>query len=469
MIDIIITCHNHGRYLADAINSCMAQSAPCNIIVVNDGSTDETAKVMAAYHEHITAELTEHKGQAAAANAGIARGVARYVCRLDADDWLHEDFCLVMESYLDRHYQYAAVYSDYQREEDGDLEYVKQDDTPHGSCMVIRRDVVENLGGYEEHLDYQEDYDLWRRLEKSNQVAHIALPLWYYRQHDGQKSNAWNQRQTVRHDIKEQHGDAERVLAVIPARGNSKGISGKNLRLVAGVPLVTHAIRIAKACKHDMLIAVSTEDAEIAEVARGEGVEVIDRPIELSDDDMSTIGPVRHAMLHMDQQGWRADIVVSIQPTDPFTPPSALSAALERMDDPWIDSVVAIAEIRGTHPYRAYMLKDRDRLDPLFPTLVEKYQQRQDRPPTYGTTGGFYVRRRRLLEKWAGEGWALGADCRGVIVPEYAAVDIDSQLDLLLADTIARNWDKGGIFGLRPSTEKPSAGDSRKQERIVIW
>ena len=436
MIDIVITCHNYGRFLANAIESCLNQSSPCNIIVVNDGSTDETATVCAKYHREITVVLTQNKGLANAANAGIARGVSPLVCRLDADDWLHPDFCLMMESYFRQFQNTGAVYCDCFEDSNGEQRIVEQKETPLGSCVVFDRHVFEVAGGYDESLSYQEDFDLWQRLMTDHR-RHINLPLWYYRKHEAQMSNAWNDRQRVRHDIKEQHGSAVKVLAVIPARGNSKGIPRKNMRLLGGVPLVARAIRMAKKCERDMLIAVSTEDAEIAHLARREGVEVIDRPPELSEDDVSTIAPVKHAMEYMDAKGWKADIVVSIQVTDPFTPPEKLAEAIDAVVLSRGISAVAITEIRGTHPYRAFRLRPfANRIEPYFRDESEKYLQRQDRPKAYGFTGGFYVRRRTLLEGWSGKGYAIGDSVCGVIVPPEAAVDIDTQLDLWLAETI---------------------------------
>ena len=439
-IDIIITCYNQGEYLRQAVDSALAQSRPCRPIIVDDGSDSECSGYL-DQRQNVWVRHIRHSGQAAATNHGARIASNKYICRLDADDWLHPDFCLTLGAYLDHNPECGAVFCDYQpATEAGAIvagQVVEQRAPPHGSCMLIRRSIFDELGGYDETLHTAEDYDFWHRLRQITRIHHIALPLWYYRQHPNQKSRAWNERQAIRHSIKEKHmKNAQKVLAVIPARGNSKGIPGKNLRLLGGVPLVSHAIRMAKRCQHDMLIAVSTEDPEIAEVARSEGVEVIDRPEELSRDEVSTIGPVKHAMQYMDVKGWMADIVVSIQATDPFTPPEALDAALTRIQDEQVDSVMAIAAIHGTHPWRAYMLQDGDRVDPLFPDLVERYQQRQDRPPAYGTTGGFYVRRRRLLEQWEGDGWALGTDCRGVIVPPHAAVDIDTRLDWLLAEAV---------------------------------
>lgn len=448
MIDVVITCRNYGRFLSRAIDSCLAQTVPCNVIVVNDGSTDNTVDVVERYWSNLPTSIRyfnsganeagamQGRGLAVAANLGIKKGNSPLVCRLDADDWLHPDFCLMMESYFQRFQKTGAVFSDFfLHREDGTDEIIKQSkDGPHGSCVVFDRYVFEATGGYDESLPFQEDYDFWKRLVTNN-VLHINIPLWYYRVHGDQMSSAWNARQKVRHDIKEKHQPAEKVLAVIPARGNSKGIPGKNMRLLGGVPLVARAIRMAKRCERDMQIVVSTEDDDIATLAVREGVAVVRRPPELSEDDVSTIAPVKHAMEYMDAQGWKADVVVSIQATDPFTPPSALAEGIDAVMG-GASAAVSVAQIMGTHPYRAFHLTESRKLVPYFENKAEKYLQRQDRPLAYGFTGGFYVRRRELLEQWKGLGYALGNNHIGIVVPPEAAVDIDTMLDLWLAETI---------------------------------
>ena len=79
--------------------------------------------------------------------------------------------------------------------------------------------------------------------------------------------------------------------------------------------------------------------------------------------------------------------------------------------------------------------------EPLFPDLAYRYLQRQDRPPAYRFTGGFYVRRRNLLENWRGEGFALG-NWIGILVPTHAGIDIDTPMDLWVAEAIRNHWEE---------------------------
>jgi CMP-N-acetylneuraminic acid synthetase len=228
------------------------------------------------------------------------------------------------------------------------------------------------------------------------------------------------------------------ILTVIPARSGSKGVPGKNLRLLGNRPLITYPVRTALDSMHDMRVIVSTDSEDIAAIAGNEGAEVpFLRPAELSGDEVSLIPVGIHAMNYMDTQGWKPDIVISLQATAPFTPTVALDRGISRLlGDQSVDSAISVTLIQTFHPFRAYGLADDDTLLPLTEYTSEHYLQKQDRPPAYGFTGGFYIRRRELLDNWNGKGFALGNKCVGEVVPEHAAVDINTPVDFLLCESI---------------------------------
>ncbi len=141
-------------------------------------------------------------------------------------------------------------------------------------------------------------------------------------------------------------------------------------------------------------------------------------------------------MQQIDATGYEADIIVTIQPTAPYTPVEALDAALDRLaQDADLEAVVSVSEAHGKHPFRLYSRTGERTFTPFFPAQAESYLQRQDRGVAYQFTGGFYARRRHLLEQWAGEGFALGR-WEGVTVSKREGIDIDTPLDLLVAQAI---------------------------------
>ena len=226
------------------------------------------------------------------------------------------------------------------------------------------------------------------------------------------------------------------VLGIIPARGGSKGIRHKNLRMVGGKPLLAYSIEAAKGAGRLDRVIVSTEDDGIAEAAKRFGAEVpFLRPAELAGDHISLIPVVQHALASLDRLGWRADIVVNLQPTCPLLLADDIDLAVNLIERTGCDSVVAVTEIQHHHPFRA-MKVEGDRLLPLTEYTTERYLQKQDRPPAYGFVGGLYARRRELLERWSGADFALGADIRAVLVEPKRAVNIDHELDLLLFEAL---------------------------------
>jgi len=446
MISVVITCKNYGKYLTQCIESVRNQTyKDIEIILVDDASTDqETLGLLDKLRFDRDLRIIRRSvrvGLAVAANDGMFKTNGKYVMRLDADDWLHPECLAVLHNSLSNSLESAAAFSDfYHVPLTGPNQYWTQydGDVPFGSCMLIEKAAFEDLEGYNEDLKYQEDYDFFNRLTSTYLVNAVHLPLWYHRQHQGQMSNAHNERMKVRSELSQK----EKVLVVIPARGGSKGVPRKNLYSLAGVSLVARAIRMVKNSGVDCLIAVSTDDSEIAAIATNEGVKVINRPAELAEDDVSTIPVVKHAMEFMEkEEDWKAEIVISVQPTCPYTPPSALKEGLQKvLRESDTDCVVSVSETQK-HPYRMYTMlpTPSNKLLPFFYDYSEKYLQRQDRPPAYEFTGGFYIRRRELLENWEGKNFALGR-VAGVLVPQWTAVDIDTKMDIYIAEMIVKHW-----------------------------
>lgn len=226
------------------------------------------------------------------------------------------------------------------------------------------------------------------------------------------------------------------VLAVIPARGGSKSIPRKNLVDVAGRPLIAWVIAAAQAAKRLDRVVVSTEDDEIAETARRWGAEVpFVRPPELATDTVSLIPVVQHALAAMDGLGFRADVVVSLQPTSPGLTGADIDAAVAKLEETGADSVATVVRVEHEHPYWAKRL-DGDRVRPFSADTNESYLQRQDLPPAYFFDGAVFVRRRRLLEEWSGRDFCLGADVRGLPLSAESSLHIDDEIHLEVARVV---------------------------------
>ncbi|MDM4763366.1 acylneuraminate cytidylyltransferase [Galbitalea sp. SE-J8] len=215
------------------------------------------------------------------------------------------------------------------------------------------------------------------------------------------------------------------VVAVVPARGGSKGVPGKNLRRVAGVPLVVRAVRAARAAGLVDDVVVSTDDAAIAEAARAAGAIVVDRPAELSGDTASSEAALLHALGALPGE---YGILAFLQATSPFIDPADLDAAIARVRDDAADSVLAAAP--------AHEFLWRESPDGAVGTNHDHARRlrRQDAEPQFRETGAFYVVRTDLFR--AHEHRFVGRVALQV-VPELTAIEIDTPDDLAVARAIA--------------------------------
>lgn len=195
-VSVVITAHNYGRYLKQCIESVLNQIYKnYEIIVVNDGSTDNTAEILEKYKDRVKVIDLPGLGLASSLNRGIKASSGEYVIRLDADDFFDENILLTEATYLDTHPEVDLVFPDYYRvKENGEIiEHVRllkvEEElrllhrSPLGAGAMFRKRCFDELGGYDEKLRRQEDYDFWIRFISKFKVRNISLPLMYYRQH----------------------------------------------------------------------------------------------------------------------------------------------------------------------------------------------------------------------------------------------------------------------------------------------
>lgn len=221
-----------------------------------------------------------------------------------------------------------------------------------------------------------------------------------------------------------------KILAIIPARGGSKGVPRKNIRELAGKPLIAWTIKEAKKSKYIDRLILSTEDDEIIEVAKQYGCEVpFKRPIELAQDDTPGIDPVLHAI----EQCPGYDYVVLLQPTSPLRTVDDIDGCIEQLfSSDGTNFCVSVTEPEKS-PYWMYTLED-ERMVPLLPkdTLVTR---RQDLPKVYALNGAIYVAK---TEKLIEEKSFLSSNTSGYIMPQERSFDIDTLIDFTICDLLKK-------------------------------
>jgi glycosyltransferase involved in cell wall biosynthesis len=188
---IIITNYNNQKYLGRAIRSCLKQSEPAEVIVVDDASTDNSLEVINSFGDKIRSVLLPiNRGVATASNEGILSATGDYVMRVDSDDYVNQDIVKIFADLLEWNKDLGFIYGDILRVDNQErvLDRINLDTLDmvlrHGAGIMFRKSYLEAIGLYDERLRNAEDYNLIKRYIKNWDGFHLPLPLYRYRQHD---------------------------------------------------------------------------------------------------------------------------------------------------------------------------------------------------------------------------------------------------------------------------------------------
>jgi len=217
-------------------------------------------------------------------------------------------------------------------------------------------------------------------------------------------------------------------VGLVPARGGSRTIPRKNVKPLGGRPLLAWAVGAIRASGSVDRVVVSTEDEEIAAVARDAGAEVIERPEALARDDTPSLDVVEHAFAELPDCQW----LLLVQPTEPFVTPTEIAAALELAERRGADSAITVVEVpRNFHPYHVRTLRDGllefDRAEDHY-----AHPTRQDDPPRFAFGNLYWVRRTAFARERA-----LEAGRRvGLPIDPLTALDLNEPSDWQLAEAV---------------------------------
>jgi N-acylneuraminate cytidylyltransferase len=230
-------------------------------------------------------------------------------------------------------------------------------------------------------------------------------------------------------------GDGGRILAVIPARGGSKGLPGKNVRAFAGLPLIAHSILLAKRCPEIGRCVVSTDSEEIAEVARQFGAEVpFTRPPELARDDSPLWEVLRHAL---GAAGQGEELLLLLDPTSPAREPADVAKAMQLLRGrPEADGVIAVSKPDFNPIWHCVVEQDGWMKD--FDAAGGAYARRQDVPPVYRINGSLYLWRTPFVRAQSEATWRRGKHLM-LQTPESRAMSIDTLEQFARAELLVKH------------------------------
>ncbi len=217
------------------------------------------------------------------------------------------------------------------------------------------------------------------------------------------------------------------VLGIIPARGGSKSITGKNIVRLAGKPLISWTIQFAKQAQLLSRVVVSTDDAQIAEIAQQAGAEIIERPAELATDEAHTEPALLHALDYLEEtEGYVPDAIALLQCTSPMRGSDIIDAAIQKLTETGCDAVLTVQPIQ--HWDKMGMIGEADAWLPDYEYGERKFTEEAE--DKYSENGALYVTRTTALRRYQNR---LGGDVRVVIMDPVRSIDIDLPEDLELA------------------------------------
>ena len=236
------------------------------------------------------------------------------------------------------------------------------------------------------------------------------------------------------------------IIGIICARGGSKGIPGKNIRLLGGKPLIAYSIETLKACPMIKRVIVSTDDQKIAEVARAYGAEVpFLRPAELSGDKIEKAPALQHAIRFLEEQGEKVDIIIDLDPTAPFRTTDDIERCIAELQRPGTESVVTVCEAHH-NPYFNMLEYTPEGFLELSKKTSTPVTCRQNAPKVYQMNSGVFAAWRDTIMV---KGTYFSGHLRGVVMPEDRSLMIDTPLEFEIGEMILRGR---GVSGVKVSS-----------------
>lgn len=226
------------------------------------------------------------------------------------------------------------------------------------------------------------------------------------------------------------------ILGLIPARGGSKSIPRKNIKLFLGKPLIAWSIEQAQECNCFDKIIVSTDDYEISKISKRYGAEIpFLRPKELATDKSLVLDAIKYTVKKLEMNGFFIDIIVMLEPTAPTRKTSDIKKSIDILIEKDADCVATFSEM-DISPNRIWKIHE-SRVEP-FMEKANPWLPRQKQPKGYRLNGQIYTFRKEILFKKDNSSSRLFGKIFPLITPKERVIDIDTNMDFMIAETIMK-------------------------------
>ena len=340
-ISIIITNFNYGKFIDRCIRSCLNQNYSSGlknlnkdyeIILVDDCSTDDSKEKILRYKKFKNFSYIFNKkniGVAKSANKAIHKSKGKYFVRVDADDYISVNLINILSFFLDENPEFFGVACDYfyVDQHGSQIKKILSKETPIACGIMYNKKKFVKYGSYNSKFRHREEEELRLRLGDKYKIYNLPFPFYRYRMHKFNKTKSLDYLQNFKDKIFRMSLNKlslskkkmlKNIIAIIPARGNSKRFKNKNIHKIKGKPMITYTIDACKNSKLINYIFVSSENKKILEISKKNRVKTIERPRNLSKDEVFKIDVIKHALLKIEKKlGKKASLVASLQANSP--------------------------------------------------------------------------------------------------------------------------------------------------------
>lgn len=359
---IIVTNYNYSKYLARCLRSCFNQSLNRNlyeVILIDDNSSDSSLKVASKFKKEKNFYIIRNKknlGVAGSANQGILKSRAEFVVRVDADDFVSNDFLRFLIFYLQDNKSAFCVSCDYHYVDDNEVKYkrVRYDEVPVSCGVMYRKDKLIQLGMYNVKFKHREEEELRARLGSMYKIHNLGISLYRYRKHKSNKTKQLKNMESYKNKLFKEYDVLKKSktnknelldfpVAIIPARIASKRLKEKNIKKINNKPLIYYAINAAKKSKFIKKVFVTSESQRILKIAKKFGAEVILRPEFLSEPHVYKMDAIIHAVNEI-KKFRKPSIVVSLQANSPEITSKNIDETINQMIKHKLNEVMTVDE-----------------------------------------------------------------------------------------------------------------------------
>lgn len=448
-ITVYIPAHNYGKYIDKAIKSVLNQTIDdWELIIINDGSTDNTSEILKKYAEHPKIRIIEQvkRGLTVSNNIALRLSNAKYFMRLDADDYLDENALLVLSNVLDTKSLLGLVYPDYYLiDEAGEvIEIVRRkkitketellDIPAHGACTMFRKECLLELGGYAEEFDCQDGYEIWLKFLESFKPYNVNVPLFYYRQHPrgltkNQKDILETRRKIKRNFVKKfKNNNIPKVLAIIPVMKQSFSPESP-FAILNKKPLLYHTLsEILQTKMLDKIVVTSNDDKVLKRSAKFRNIRTIKRPDNLATSHTGISSVVKYILeILKEKENYQPDAVMVLYINTPLRRSAHIEKAIDTLTIFSLDTVVSVTEELA----RCYFHGKHG----LVPVQKSK-DIRIEKKAIYKETGAILLSRIDVITDKSLYGRKVG---HIIMLPEEG-LKVKSPFDLWLAEKILVDW-----------------------------